>query len=138
LLRRTPVNYAIVNGEIYCMAGFGSGADWYRNIMADPNVEIWLPDGWWKGVAEDISDASNRVAIIREITIASAFAGRLAGINPYVISDEELQKTTAHYRLIHIRRTEARTGTGGPGDLVWVWPVATFVLAFMLLFRRKR
>ena len=29
----TPVNYAIVDGEIYCTAGFGSISDWYRNML---------------------------------------------------------------------------------------------------------
>jgi deazaflavin-dependent oxidoreductase (nitroreductase family) len=139
VMRRTPVNYAKVDGEVYCMAGFGINSDWYRNIKAVPSVEVWLPEGWWAGVAEDVSDAPNRMAIIRQIAIASAFAGRLAGIDPNVISEEELERITTPYRLIHIRRTDARTGPGGPGDLAWVWPVATFVLAFMLLFRpRKR
>ncbi len=36
LRRRTPLNYAEVDGEIYCTAGFGHISDWYRNIMADP------------------------------------------------------------------------------------------------------
>ena len=35
LRRRTPVNYAIVNGELYCTAGFGQVAHWYRNIQAN-------------------------------------------------------------------------------------------------------
>ena len=30
--RRTPLNYAIVDGKVYCAAGFGSISDWYRNI----------------------------------------------------------------------------------------------------------
>ena len=42
----TPVNYALVDGEVYCTAGFGPRTDWYRNILADPNVRLWLPQGW--------------------------------------------------------------------------------------------
>src|SRR5512143_1464225 len=41
----TPVNYAPVDGEIYCLAGFGSGSDWYRNMIVNPGVELWLPKG---------------------------------------------------------------------------------------------
>src|SRR5512140_295270 len=44
-VRLAPVNYAPLDGEIYCTAGFGSGSDWYRNIMAGPQVELWLPEG---------------------------------------------------------------------------------------------
>ena len=36
LKRHTPVNYALVEGEIYCTAGYGRGSDWYRNIEANP------------------------------------------------------------------------------------------------------
>lgn len=139
MYRRTPVNYATVSGEVYCMAGFGSKSDWYRNIKADPQVEVWLPDGWWAGIAEDVSVSPNRVALIRQIAIASAFAAPAAGIDPISMSDEELEQATAAYQLIHIRRLVARTGPGGPGDLAWVWPLSTFILAFMLIFKpRKR
>ena len=66
LRHRTPVNYAIVNGELYCTAGFGRYADWYRNIIANPDVEVWLPDGWWAGVAEDVSDSPQRLDLLRQ------------------------------------------------------------------------
>jgi deazaflavin-dependent oxidoreductase (nitroreductase family) len=136
LRRRTPVNYAQVFGEIYCMAGFGKLSHWYKNIRANPNVETWLPDGWWEGVAEDVSDAENRLFLMREVLIGSGFAAYAAGINPKTITDEELANVTAGYRLLHIRRTKARTGPGGPGELAWVWPVAAMLL-LPFLFRRK-
>ena len=41
----TPVNYALVDGELYCTAGFGSVSDWYRNMLANPDIELWLPEG---------------------------------------------------------------------------------------------
>ena len=39
-LRFTPVNYAILDGNIYCTAGFGRKAHWYLNLMANPQVGI--------------------------------------------------------------------------------------------------
>jgi deazaflavin-dependent oxidoreductase (nitroreductase family) len=138
LRRHTPVNYALVDDQIYCTAGFGSISDWYRNIMANPQVEVWLPDGWWAGVAEDVSDSEERISLMREVLVASGFAAYLAGINPRTITDEELETVTANYRLIRIRRTEARTGRGGPGDLSWVWPLATMILLPLALLRRRR
>ena len=39
LKRQTPINYAIVDGEVFCMAGFGKTSDWYRNVKANPGVE---------------------------------------------------------------------------------------------------
>jgi len=135
LRRRTPVNYADVFGEIYCVAGFGKAAHWYKNIQADPNVEIWLPDGWWTAVAEDVSAIENRTFLMREVMIASGFAAPAFGIHPKKMSDEEIADLTADYRLIRIRRINACTGSDGPGDLSWVWPLFTI---FLLLFRRKK
>ncbi|MBI4772127.1 MAG: nitroreductase family deazaflavin-dependent oxidoreductase [Chloroflexi bacterium] len=136
--RHTPVNYTLVDGELYCTAGFGPVSDWYRNLRADPNVEVWLPQGWWAGVAEDVSESPARLALMRAVLIASGFAVCAAGIDPRNLPDEELERVTAPYRLIHIRRTGARTGPGGPGDLAWVWPLATMILLPLVLFRRRK
>lgn len=138
LPRRTPVNYAIVDGEIYCTAGFGKGSDWFRNIQANPNVEVWLPDGWWSGTALDVGDDPRRLYLMRQVLIGSGLAAFAAGINPYQISDEALEVTTRDYCLLRIQRSAARTGRGGPGDLAWVWPVATLILLPLALCRRKK
>ena len=137
LSRLTPVNYAMVNGDVYCTAGFGEASDWYRNIMTNPQVEIWLPDGRWAGVAEDVTGLSGRASIFRQVIIASGFAGLLFGVNQKKMSDSELDELLAHYRLIRIRRTGALTGPGGPGDLAWVWPLTTLVLLFLLVSGRS-
>ena len=137
LRRFTPVNYAQVDGEVYCTAGFGAGSDWYKNIIANPAVEVWLPDGWWAGVAEDITGAPAALPLLRSVLIASGAAAPLAGVDPKGMSDAELAEATAPYRLLHIKRTEARTGPGGPGELAWVWPLTTLLL-LPLLLRRKR
>ncbi|MCJ7511805.1 MAG: nitroreductase family deazaflavin-dependent oxidoreductase [Anaerolineales bacterium] len=136
-IRRTPVNYAIVEGDVYCLSGFGPGADWYRNLQANPQVEIWLPHGWWAGTTEDISDTPERLPLLRQVLIASGFAARLAGLDPVKMTDENLDAATRPYRLVRIRRTHALTGPGGPGDLAWVWPAATAVLLGLLLLPRR-
>jgi deazaflavin-dependent oxidoreductase (nitroreductase family) len=141
LRRRTPVNYACIDGNIYCTAGFGAGSDWYLNILSNPSVQIWLPGGWWKGTARDISGSPERLPILREVLIKSGFAASaFGGMKPKVISDLELLQLTEGYRLIQIEKEEKLSGPGGPGDLIWVWPVAgLIVLAVLLisLFRRQ-
>ena len=140
LARRTPVNYALVDDQIYCTAAFGSRADWYRNVLADPHVQVWLGDGWYAGEAEEVPpDDPQRNHLMRQVLIASGFAAPLfAGINPKTLSDEKLAEISASYRLIRIYPTEACTGPGGPGDLAWVWPAATFILLGLLLLGRGR
>ena len=138
LLRRTPLNYAIFGEDVYCTAGFGAQADWYRNIQANPNVEVWLLEGRWAGVAEDVSDSPQRLELLRKVLIASGFASLAAGIDPVKLTDDELDTVTKSYRLVRIRRTSPLTGPGGPGDLAWVWPLATFLLLPLAVRRSKR
>ena len=135
LPRHTPINYTLIDGEIYVTAGFGQTADWVRNTRANPLVEVWLPDGWWNGVVEDVTGQAGHVGKLRRVLIDSGFAAPLfGGINPHRASAAEIARTTADYRLLRIRRTEARTGAGGPGEYAWVWPILTFLL---LVGRRR-
>jgi deazaflavin-dependent oxidoreductase (nitroreductase family) len=138
LPRKSPVNYALIDGELYCVAGFGIVADWYRNLLANPKVEVWLPQGWFSGIAEDITGCPESPYLLRQVIIASGFAARIFGIDHEKITDEELARATEGYRLVHIHRTGERTGPGGPSDLAWVWPLATFLLLPLALRRRKR
>ncbi len=97
----TPVNYAIVQNEIYCMAGFGPGTDWYRNIMANPDIELWLPGGKHRAHAYDISDSPCRAELVRQIAIASGLAGPLMGVDQRKLNDEQLLAVSGDYRLVH-------------------------------------
>jgi deazaflavin-dependent oxidoreductase (nitroreductase family) len=134
----TPVNYAMVEGELYAVAGFGPISDWYRNLMANPQVEVWLPDGWWSATVEDISDSERRLQLLREVIIGSGFVAYLFRLNPHTCSDSFLEKVCTKYRLLHIRRNAALTGRGGPGELAWVWPLATMILLPLALMRRRQ
>lgn len=97
----TPVNYAVVDGEVYCTAGFGSISDWYKNMLANPEVELWLPEGKRQARAEDISDSPNRLFLMRQVIIGSGFAGPLFGVDQKKLNDEQLDAVTKEYRLVH-------------------------------------
>ena len=138
--RRTPVNYAVIDGDIYCVAGFGEVSDWCRNLVVTPAVEVWLPSGWYAGIAADVTDLPppEKAQIMRQVLINSGFAARMAGLHPVQMDDAALLAATADYRLVKIRCTSARTGAGGPGDLAWLWPLMTLLLVIVLATRRRR
>jgi len=138
LRRLTPVNYAIVDGEIYCTAGFGPATDWYQNILANPQVEIWLPDSRYTGIAEDISEADNRLPLLRQVIIASGIVAPAMGINPHKLSDEDFDQVTRSYRLVRIHPRGLLAGSGGPGDLAWIWLPILAVAVLLMRRRRKR
>jgi len=135
--RHTPLNYAIMEEGVYCAAGFGARSDWYRNIIAHPQVELWLPQGWWAGEAVPADDDPRRLEKIRQILINSGFAaGLFEGIHPRRMSDLELETLAKKYCLVCIRPIEARTGAGGPSDMVWVWPALAHAALVIWLVKR--
>jgi deazaflavin-dependent oxidoreductase (nitroreductase family) len=134
-IRYTPVNYHETDRYVYCTAGFGRKTHWYRNILAHPTIELWLPDSRWEGVAEDISDAQDRAALLRRVLLASGFAGPLFGVDPRRMDDNEIDALFDTYRLVRIQKVSPMTGPGGPGDLVWVWPVLVSILVLVLARR---
>jgi deazaflavin-dependent oxidoreductase (nitroreductase family) len=97
----TPVNYAIVDEHIYCMAGFGSQTDWYRNVIASPSVRLRLPQGWRGVRASDVSESQERPRLLRAILIASGFAGPFFGVDQRKLTDAQMLAITKDYRLIH-------------------------------------
>lgn len=97
----TPVNYAVVEGEIYCTAGFGSISDWYQNLLVYPRVELWLPEGKYLACAEDTSDSPRRLFLLRQVLLASGLAAPLFGVDPKKLRDEDLERVCRDYRLVH-------------------------------------
>ena len=112
LQRYTPVNYAQVDGEVYCTAGFGAGSDWYKNIIANPAVEVWLPDGWWAGVAEDITGSLATLRLLRSVLIASGAVAPLAGGGPPKPSAARLAAGPHDHPVLD---TQSKEGTPGAG-----------------------
>ena len=51
LIRAAPLGYVVLDGAIYCCAGFGETTAWYRNVLADPGVEVVLPGRTLRGRA---------------------------------------------------------------------------------------
>lgn len=139
LLRRTPVNYVRDGEVVYLTAGFGRKSDWYHNLLSNSEVEVWLPEGRWRGVAEDISDDPQRLSRLRDVIRASGFAGWIVGLDPDRMSDPEFHQLTADYRLLRIHLGDPVVGPGGPGDMAWLWiPIGVIGLTLLLLLRKRK
>jgi len=138
LKHKTPVAYAVVDGDVYCAVSTGEKTHWLHNIKADPHVEVWLPDGWWNGVAEEVTDPALRTPLMRQVMASSGIPARALGIHSTTTTDEELARKTAAFRLFRIHLKEERTGPGGPGDLAWVWPLVILFLLSRISRRRRR
>lgn len=130
--RYAPVNYCIHQGDLYCLAGFGKVSDWYKNILANPNIEVIHPDGPLAGVAEVVKDADDRAALLRKILKNAGFAGFFEGFNPFTISDEELELKLGDRPLIRIHPVGLGNGASDPAGWLWVTVVVICVLMVMV------
>ncbi len=131
----TPVNFTPSDGHIYCLAAFGERTDWYRNLSAQSQTAVWLPDGRWTADAADASDDPHRLELTRRVLIDSGFAAPSLGLHPRRMSDAELDAATADYRLVRITPDRPAPRWDGPGDLAWVWPI---LVVLLILVRRAR
>ena len=80
--RPTPLNYAILDGRIYVLCGFGVHADWYRNLTVNPRVTIALPGRTLSGTATPVLDPveAERAALADEWAVRRARLDRVRDI----------------------------------------------------------
>jgi deazaflavin-dependent oxidoreductase (nitroreductase family) len=130
-IRYTPVNYAIMNGDVYCLVGFGKIAHWYRNLQSESKVELMLPSGPIAGVAEEVTDQEDTVNVLRQVLKNGGFAGFFLGFNPFTASDEAIVERTKGVPIIRILPDGVGNGAGDAGG--WKWIFELLIVALLLL-----
>ena len=128
----SPTNYAISEGKVYCMAGFGRKTDWYLNIKAHPNVELMLPGRTIAGTAEEITDPDHALKICRQIMLNAGFAAFMEGYNPRKAPDEAFKNTLERAVVLQITPTGIGRSALDAGG--WHWVTLLLILIF-LIFR---
>ena len=121
--RYTPMNYAIMNGNVYCLVRWGGAADWYRNLRAHPQVEVTLPGRTLHGSAEEVTDIDEKVNALRQVLKNGGFAGFSQGFNPFTASREVLVEKTPGMRVVRIRPDGVGTSPSDPGGWFWLVPL---------------
>ena len=128
-----PMVYYTQGDMLYATAFWNEQQDWPLSITANPQVEVWLPDGWYTAKAELVEDDGERAQIMPKLLKNGGGAFRVwERVNWLDLPEEEQTELP----LLRIKRQTACTGAEGPGSLAWLWPFLFFV--FMLRPRRKR
>ena len=135
LVREIPLSYLVAEGSAWVMAGFGPRTQWYRNLLADPGVEVLLPGRAVRCVAEDVVDPVTRRRIIPNLVRVTGVPGYLTGCDPFRSPPERMIEVTAWVSLIRLRPVGEPlvAGPDDPSGLGWVWrqPIALAVTAFL-------
>jgi deazaflavin-dependent oxidoreductase (nitroreductase family) len=128
LVRYAPVNYALMDGKIYCLSGFGKIAHWYKNIQAQPQIDIILPSATLSGTAATVTDQDEWLTACRQILKNSGFAGFLAGFNAWTISDDDLRTKGSEMIVLRITPNGIFAGAADPGGKLWLWLTLAAIL----------
>lgn len=134
-LREAPVNYAILDGAVYCLAGWGAASHWLRNLEADPRVELLLPGRAVRGQAAIVTDPDEALRAMRAVLIAGGFAGFAFGFNPRTAPDEALRAHLADAPVVRITATGLAAGPADSGG--WLWALMAALMAWWLLGGRR-
>lgn len=141
LVRETPLNYVIADGSAWVLAGFGPRSEWYRNLLADPHVEIVLPGRpAMAAVASDATAGPVRARMIPAIVRSTIGPSLVSGINPFGAPDAVLAQDLAWIPLVRLTPVDGflEADSDDPGGRAWIWrqalvTAATIAAAGLLL-----
>lgn len=144
LPRRTMLEYYELNGNKYVTCAFGERAQYYRNILADPQVTIQTAAGTASARAVRVTDDDEFMAVYelfkrRDPPLFYAYLNAL-DIEP------THEDALTHKDRIYFLRFEPTPAASLPGlevDLAWLWPVFFLMLVVLRwlsskLFSRNR
>lgn len=130
-VRYTPVNYALLDGCVYCLAGWGEISHWVKNMRAHPHIELILPGGAIAGAAEDVTDPAEALRAARQVLRNGGFAGFFMGFNPFTAPDDVVREKIAATRVVRIRPAGIGSGPADAGG--WLWLLVVFVTLVLII-----
>jgi deazaflavin-dependent oxidoreductase (nitroreductase family) len=141
LTRSTPLDYAIIDGSLYCVAAWGEGSHWYANLKADPRVRVIMPSGSvLSGLAEEVTDPQEASRAALRVVRSAGFATLFEGKNPLTLTDDEALAAVSGAPVVRIRPDGVLPGPYDPGGRGWVLPTVAQVagLLWLVLSLRHR
>ena len=141
LRRDTPLGYLVMDGSAWVLAGYGPSTLWYRNLLADPQVDVLLPGRPpFRATAEEALDPAVRARVIPPLVRSMRLPGAMIGTDPGAASDERILELTAWVPLIRLRPEEGELepGPDDPGGLGWVWRQAVLAALSLAVVRALR
>lgn len=125
LPRHSMLSYTPYGGRVYLISGWGSRADWYQNITADPHVTVQAGRGAYNALARRVTDVEEHAAVMGLLLQT----GGDTHFRPWLKSLDiayDLDDLTAKRDRVYLVALDP-TGEPGPppmpADLTWVWGV---------------
>lgn len=140
LRRDTPLGYFVTEGAAWVLAGYGPSTHWYRNLLADPAVEVLMPARPpFRARAEEILDPAVRARIIPPLVRSMGLPGSVIGANPATVTDERILELVAWVPLVRLAPVGEPliAGPDDPGGTGWIWRQLTLLTIAALVVWMK-
>jgi deazaflavin-dependent oxidoreductase (nitroreductase family) len=137
LVREVPLGYSVLDGRIVVIAGYGRTCHWFRNALANPQVQVSLPGAVLAGHAEEITDPVNRRRAFRALAAALGVIGRATLGHVEEADDARVDQLADSFPLLAVTPTGVLPGPYEPGGTFWRIPLTATVAggAALLLAR---
>lgn len=136
-VREAPLGYVIRDGAVYCVAGYGRPTPWFRNLMADPAVEVILPTRRFRGVAAPVDRRDEWLAAYRALIASFGVVGRAVVGDIQRMGDAELLARHRVLPVVRIRPVDGEPpvtpGAFDPGGHGWLISWAATIAALIVL-----
>lgn len=130
-----PLSYCVTEGAAWVVAGFGPATQWYRNLLAVPEVEVVLPGRTLACTAVDVRDPETRRRVLPRLVRAVGLPALLGGADPLRATDQAIMAAYGSLPLVRFSPvTGAITpGPDDPGGRAWLWRQSLMLGATLLV-----
>jgi len=117
LVREAPLGYTVLDGRVVVVAGYGRDAHWFRNALADPEVEMLLPGARIAGRACEITEPAELRAAFRTLVESMGVVGQLTLGDIRGKTDPEVDTLAQGLPVLAITPTAILPGPFDPGGI---------------------
>jgi deazaflavin-dependent oxidoreductase (nitroreductase family) len=134
--RHTMAFFHEIEGRKYVAGAYGQGSHWYRNLRADPRVTVQTARGRESMRARRVTDEGELARVVGLLARRPRGALYLAS-QGLASAPEDVVRDARRILLVALDPTGEPTPPGMPRDLVWMWPAALAVLAWLRTARAR-
>jgi deazaflavin-dependent oxidoreductase (nitroreductase family) len=137
--RHTVLSYVLVGGKIYVCSGWGAKSDWYKNIVANPDVTVQVGQNVYSAKARRVQDLDEYQQIAQEMFTTGGDTHFKSWLESYGIefNQQDMLEKRERLYLVAFDKSEGMCPPPMRVDLKWIWGVIViiFIICVWLIVR---